>query len=109
MYAIPVRGRPRRNWKMVHTNVVITLDPLCPPSPPSDVYAILCACTPKVGVHRPGRPKLTALAAPLAIMSVVVTPIWSAGCFLLKFLPGGAGKGGRRSQVPFFVFVQQFQ
>lgn len=54
----------------------------------------------QVGIHRPHRSKPSkALAFPLAVLSLASKPIWSAGCFVLGFLPGGARRGGRRPQV----------
>lgn len=54
----------------------------------------------QVGIHRPSRPKPSkVLALPLAVLSVVSRPVWSTGCFVLGFLPGGSRRGGRRPQV----------
>lgn len=64
------------------------------------LFALSLSCSHQVGIHRPKWSKSSRLlASPMAVLSVMSKPVWSAGCFLLGFLPGGSRRGGRRPQV----------
>ena len=76
-----------------------------PVGPPSSRRDPPSCCFPrKVGVHRSRVPQPAVLAAPLAMLSVAVKPVWAVGCFVLRVLPGGAWTRSRRPQVTLPLF-----
>lgn len=102
---MPSKSRPTVSTRICSNGNLpcISQSPIAPPPSHSVQLRHAFHIYPQVGIHRPPARRRKTRGAlstvPLTILSWAAKPVWTAGCFVLGYLPGGARRGGRRPQV----------